>query len=157
MHGHVGGRRTVLWGSGSKAVAFLTTVGLNGEVASVVDINPFRHGRYLAGHGSRDHIPRRAVDDPAGSGGDHELRLSRRDPDDAAGAGMRARDPVPAAWRGRDLDRRRLDPRLRGVSEDDQPGRLARPRPELSRFHPEVARDRPEDRPCRFGLLDSAR
>jgi SAM-dependent methyltransferase len=41
------GRRTVLWGSGSKAVAFLTTVGLNGEVASVVDINPFRHGRYL--------------------------------------------------------------------------------------------------------------
>jgi SAM-dependent methyltransferase len=43
----VSGRRTVLWGSGSKAVAFLTTLGLNGEVASVVDINPFRHGRYL--------------------------------------------------------------------------------------------------------------
>ncbi|MGK9168534.1 methyltransferase domain-containing protein [Inquilinus limosus] len=41
------GRRTVLWGSGSKAVAFLTTLGLDGEVASVVDINPFRHGRYL--------------------------------------------------------------------------------------------------------------
>ncbi|OWJ64816.1 class I SAM-dependent methyltransferase [Inquilinus limosus] len=45
------GRRTVLWGSGSKAVAFLTTVGLNGEVASVVDINPFRHGRYLPATG----------------------------------------------------------------------------------------------------------
>jgi uncharacterized protein (UPF0212 family) len=41
------GRRIVLWGSGSKAVAFLTTLGLNGEVASVVDINPFRRGRYL--------------------------------------------------------------------------------------------------------------
>jgi hypothetical protein len=41
------GRRTMLWGSGSKAVAFLTTLGLNGEVASVVDINPYRHGRYL--------------------------------------------------------------------------------------------------------------
>jgi len=41
------GRRTMLWGSGSKAVAFLTTLGLNGEVSAVVDINPFRHGRYL--------------------------------------------------------------------------------------------------------------
>jgi hypothetical protein len=41
------GRRTVLWGSGSKAVAFLTTLGVDGEVESVVDINPFRHGRYL--------------------------------------------------------------------------------------------------------------
>jgi hypothetical protein len=37
----------VLWGSGSKAVAFLTTLGVDGEVESVVDINPFRHGRYL--------------------------------------------------------------------------------------------------------------
>lgn len=41
------GRRTMLWGSGSKAVAFLTTLGVDGEVASVVDINPFRHGKYL--------------------------------------------------------------------------------------------------------------
>jgi hypothetical protein len=51
MEAAASGRRTVLWGSGSKAVAFLTTVGLDGEVASVVDINPFRHGRYLPATG----------------------------------------------------------------------------------------------------------
>ena len=42
------GRRVVLWGGGSKAVAFLTTLGIGGEVACAVDINPFKHGTYLA-------------------------------------------------------------------------------------------------------------
>jgi SAM-dependent methyltransferase len=45
------GRRPVLWGSGSKAVAFLTTLGITDEVEVVVDINPFKHGKYLAGSG----------------------------------------------------------------------------------------------------------
>jgi SAM-dependent methyltransferase len=45
------GKRAVLWGSGSKAVAFLTTLGIRDEVRYVVDINPHKHGMYLAGTG----------------------------------------------------------------------------------------------------------
>ncbi|MEM8535890.1 MAG: methyltransferase domain-containing protein, partial [Chloroflexota bacterium] len=44
-------KRVVLWGSGSKAVAFLTTLGITDEVAYGVDINPHKHGTYLAGTG----------------------------------------------------------------------------------------------------------
>jgi len=45
------GKRTVLWGSGSKAVAFLTSLKLSNDIEYVVDINPYRHGRYLPGTG----------------------------------------------------------------------------------------------------------
>ena len=48
---HARGLRTAIWGSGSKAVAFLTTLGLGAEVGCVVDINPHRHGMYMAGTG----------------------------------------------------------------------------------------------------------
>ncbi len=41
----------VLWGSGSKAVSYLTTLGIRDEVAAVVDINPHKHGKFLAGTG----------------------------------------------------------------------------------------------------------
>jgi SAM-dependent methyltransferase len=44
-------RRVALWGGGSKAVAFLTTLGLRDEIEYVVDINPLKHGTYLAGTG----------------------------------------------------------------------------------------------------------
>ncbi len=44
-----GGGHVVLWGGGSKAVAFLTTLGLDGEGVSVVDINPHKQGRFLPG------------------------------------------------------------------------------------------------------------
>ena len=47
------GERTVLWGSGSKGVSFLTTVGLGDQVAAVVDINPYRRGKYMPGTGHR--------------------------------------------------------------------------------------------------------
>jgi SAM-dependent methyltransferase len=47
------GQRTVLWGSGSKAVAFLTTLGVHDEIEHVVDINPYRIGKYLPGTGQR--------------------------------------------------------------------------------------------------------
>ena len=48
------GERAVVWGSGSKGVAFLTALGLNGPesgVEYVVDINPFRVGKFMAGAG----------------------------------------------------------------------------------------------------------
>jgi hypothetical protein len=45
------GKRVVVWGSGSKAASFLEALGLGDEVAAVVDINPNRHGMYLAGGG----------------------------------------------------------------------------------------------------------
>lgn len=47
------GERGVLWGGGSKAVAFLTTLGLyttdegNCAIEFVVDVNPNKHGTYL--------------------------------------------------------------------------------------------------------------
>ena len=45
------GKRILLWGGGSKAVAFLTTTKLTSEIDFVVDINPHRQGTYLAGGG----------------------------------------------------------------------------------------------------------
>jgi len=43
------GLTTVLWGSGSKAVGFLTAVGDHDAVTSVVDINPHKQGRFMPG------------------------------------------------------------------------------------------------------------
>lgn len=45
------GRKTVIWGSGSKCVAFLTTIGVTDEVEYVTDVNPHRHGKYIVGAG----------------------------------------------------------------------------------------------------------
>jgi SAM-dependent methyltransferase len=48
------GQRAVIWGSGSKGVAFLTALNLytpDSEIEYVVDINPFREGKYMAGTG----------------------------------------------------------------------------------------------------------
>jgi hypothetical protein len=42
---------TVVWGSGSKGVSFLTTLGIVDEVQHVVDINPFRQGKFMPGTG----------------------------------------------------------------------------------------------------------
>jgi hypothetical protein len=45
------GLRTVLWGSGSKGVAFLSALDLGDEIAAAVDINPHRHGYHMPGSG----------------------------------------------------------------------------------------------------------
>jgi len=46
-----GGQRAVVWGSGSKGVAFLSALGGGSEIEYVVDINPFRQGKFMAGTG----------------------------------------------------------------------------------------------------------
>ena len=44
-------RRVVIWGGGSKGVAFLTTVGIHSEIEFVVDINPRKQNTFMAGTG----------------------------------------------------------------------------------------------------------
>jgi SAM-dependent methyltransferase len=56
------GSRVVLWGSGSKGVSFLTTLGIRDEVELVVDINPFKQGKYMAGTGQLIVAPDRLAD-----------------------------------------------------------------------------------------------
>ena len=45
------GKKIVLWGSGSKAVSFLTTLGIDTQIRQVVDINPHRQDMYMPGTG----------------------------------------------------------------------------------------------------------
>ena len=47
------GQKTVLWGGGSKAVAFLTTLDVQDGIAYAVDLNPRRHGTFIAGTGQQ--------------------------------------------------------------------------------------------------------
>ena len=47
------GRTVVLWGASSKAVSYLHALGLDDEVTAVVDINPVKRGKFLAGSGHR--------------------------------------------------------------------------------------------------------
>jgi hypothetical protein len=43
------GARVAVWGSGSKCVAFLRTLGVEGLIDAIVDINPHREGRIAPG------------------------------------------------------------------------------------------------------------
>ncbi|RIK42593.1 MAG: SAM-dependent methyltransferase [Chloroflexi bacterium] len=45
------GKRVVIWGSGSKGVAFLTTLAGSDVITHAVDVNPYRHGTFMAGTG----------------------------------------------------------------------------------------------------------
>ena len=47
------GRKTVVWGGGSKAVAFLNMVKVGDEIPYVVDINPHKQGLFLGGTGQK--------------------------------------------------------------------------------------------------------
>lgn len=61
---HQAGRRIVLWGGGSKAVAFLTTLALSDEIACVVDVNPHKHGTFIAGTGQEIVSPEALAETP---------------------------------------------------------------------------------------------
>jgi len=58
------GGKTVLWGGGSKAVAFLTTLGVGDQIAYTVDINPRRAGTFIAGAGHPIMAPAFLASDP---------------------------------------------------------------------------------------------
>jgi SAM-dependent methyltransferase len=48
-----GDRKTVIWGAGSKGVSYLTTLAADQAIEFAVDINPFKHGMYMAGTGQQ--------------------------------------------------------------------------------------------------------
>lgn len=54
------GGKAVIWGAGSKGVSFLSLVG--GAVAAAVDINPHKHGKFMAGTGHRIMAPAELVE-----------------------------------------------------------------------------------------------
>jgi SAM-dependent methyltransferase len=47
------GRRTLIWGGGSKGVTFLNVLGGDSGIEYVVDLNPYKQGQYVAGTGQR--------------------------------------------------------------------------------------------------------
>jgi hypothetical protein len=59
---HAAGRRPVLWGGGSKAIAFVAALGMVEAIAGVVDINPHKQGKFLAGSGLEVIAPDRLGD-----------------------------------------------------------------------------------------------
>jgi SAM-dependent methyltransferase len=46
-------KRAIVWGSGSKCVAFMTTLEIKDEIQYIVDINPNRHGKFIPGVGKQ--------------------------------------------------------------------------------------------------------
>jgi len=50
-------KRAIVWGSGSKCVAFMTTLGVKDEIDYIVDINPHRHGKFIPGVGKQIKSP----------------------------------------------------------------------------------------------------
>ncbi len=58
------GRTVVIWGGGSKGVSFLTTLGLGAEVSAVVDVNPYKQGKFMPGSAHRVIAPGELLDNP---------------------------------------------------------------------------------------------
>lgn len=47
----VRGQKAVVWGAGSKGISFLNTLKTSGQINHVVDINPYKQGKYVSGTG----------------------------------------------------------------------------------------------------------
>ncbi len=47
------GQRVVVWGAGSKGVTFLNVLQTRDQIEYVVDLNPRKHGKYVAGSGQQ--------------------------------------------------------------------------------------------------------
>jgi len=47
------GQRAVLWGAGSKAVSFCTSLSIHDELEYLVDVNPHKHDKFLPGTGHK--------------------------------------------------------------------------------------------------------
>ena len=45
--------RAVIWGSGSKCVSFMTTLAVKDEIPYIIDINPYRHNKFIPGVGKK--------------------------------------------------------------------------------------------------------
>jgi SAM-dependent methyltransferase len=58
------GKDPVVWGSGSKGVGFLTTLGSSADIGRVVDVNPHKHGKFMAGTGQEIVSPESLRDAP---------------------------------------------------------------------------------------------
>ncbi len=56
------GERVVVWAASSKGVSFLTTLDAGTTVSHVVDINPYKHGKFMPGTG-QEIVPPEALRD----------------------------------------------------------------------------------------------
>jgi SAM-dependent methyltransferase len=50
---HAAARRAVVWGAGAKGIGFLNMLKIDEGIQYVVDINPRKHGKYMAGTGQQ--------------------------------------------------------------------------------------------------------
>ena len=50
-------KRVVIWGGGSKGVAFLTKLNIRDQIQYAVDINPYKKGTFMAGTGQEIVLP----------------------------------------------------------------------------------------------------
>ncbi|MFW2387724.1 MAG: methyltransferase domain-containing protein [Polyangiales bacterium] len=50
-------QRAVLWGAGARGDTFLNAIGIHDEIAMVVDLNPRKWGKHMAGTGQAIHSP----------------------------------------------------------------------------------------------------
>lgn len=51
------GQRAVLWGAGARGDTFLSAIGIRDEISMVVDLNPRKWGKHMAGTGQQIHSP----------------------------------------------------------------------------------------------------
>jgi hypothetical protein len=56
------GQKVAIWGSGSKCVALMSSLDLGDSLRAIVDINPHKHGKFLAGSGWEIQAPNALVE-----------------------------------------------------------------------------------------------